>query len=77
MQLDKKSQGPMPPGGYYVLLADIEAISSYKTRLTIYGVLNGYDNVQKSIVAWAQGANDECPRFPMGALDQTFTYHNP
>jgi len=77
MQLDKKSFGPMPDGGYYVLLADIEAISSEKTRLTIYGVLNGYENVHESIIAWAQGKNDDCPRFPMGALDQTLTYHNP
>lgn len=77
MQLDKKSFGPMPDGGYYVLLADIEAMSSEKTRLTLYGVLNGYDNVHESILAWAQGKNDDCPRFPLGALDQTLTYHNP
>ncbi len=77
MQLDKKSLAPMPDGGYYVLLADIEAISSGKTKLTIYGVLNGYENVHESIVAWAQGENDKCPRFPTGALDQTLTYHNP
>lgn len=77
MQLDKKSVGPMPDGGYYVLLADIEAISAEKTRLTLYGVLNGYENVHESILAWAQGKNDDCPRFPVGALDQTLTYHNP
>jgi hypothetical protein len=77
MQLDKKSLDPMPAGGYYVLLADIEAISSEKTKLTIYRVLSGYENVHESIVAWAQGANDKCPRFPTGALDQTLTYHNP
>ena len=77
MQLDKRSIDPMPLGGYYVLLADIEALSSDTTLLTIYGVLSGYENVHESIVAWAQGKNDDCPRFPMGALDQTFTYHNP
>lgn len=77
MQLDNQSHGPMPIGGYYVLLADIEAISTKKTKLTIYGVLTDYDNVHESIVAWAQGKNDDCPRFPMGALDQTLTYHNP
>lgn len=77
MQLDKKSTGPMPDGGYYVLLADIEAISTDKTKLTIYGVLYGYDNVHESIVAWAKGSNDDCPKFPMGALDQTLTHHNP
>jgi len=77
MQLDKKSKDPMPLGGYYVLLADIEALSSDKTLLTIYGVLNGYENVHESILAWAKGKNDDCPRFPNGALDQTFTHNNP
>ena len=77
MQLDKKSFDPMPEGGYFVLLTDIEAISSEKTRLTIYGVLNGYENVHESIIVWAQGKNDECPRFPLGAIDQTLTYHSP
>ena len=77
LQLDKKDNSKMPEGGYYVLLADIEAISSNETRLTIYKTLRGYDNVNESIVAWAQGKNDECPRFPRGALDWTFTYHQP
>jgi hypothetical protein len=77
MQLDKKSFNPMPEGGYYILLADIEAISSVKSRLTIYGVLNGYENVHESIIAWAQGRNDDCPQFPVGALDTTLTHHNP
>lgn len=77
MQLDNEANGPMPEGGYYVLLADIEAISNEKTRLTLYGVLSDYDSVHESIVAWAEGKNDDCPRFPMGALDQTLTYHNP
>ncbi len=77
VQLDSKSFGPMPDGGYFVLLADIEAMSTEKTKLTIYGVLNGYDNVQESIIAWAKGNHDDCPRFPMGSLDKALTYHNP
>ena len=77
MQLDKISQDPMPVGGYFVFLADIEAMSADKTQLTIYGALNGYDNVHESIVAWAQGKNDDCPRFPKGALTQTYTHRSP
>lgn len=77
LQLDKKGGGKMPEGGYFVLLADLETMSSKKTRLTVYRVLRGYDDVNESVVAWAKGVNDECPRFPGGALDGTFTYHSP
>lgn len=77
LQLDKKDSGKMPDGGYYVLFADIEAISSSKTRVTVYKALRGYDNVNDSIVAWAQGNSDACPRFPKEATDWRVTYHNP
>lgn len=77
LQLDKKDIGRMPEGGYYVLFADIEAISSNKTRVTVYKALGGYENVNDSIVAWAEGKSDACPRFPKEATDWRVTYHNP
>jgi|GEM_PF-2015340 len=77
LQLDKKDYGKMPEGGYFVMLADIEAIAANKTRVIIYKVLRGYDKVNHSIVAWAKGSSDECPRFPQEAKDWRFTYHSP
>ena len=77
LQLDRRDNSKMPDGGYFVLLADLEAMSLRETRLTVYKAMSGYDNINQSIVAWAEGANDECPRFPKGALDGTITYHNP
>ena len=77
LQLDNKNNTKMPYGGYYVLLADIEEISSNKTKVTIYNALRGYDSFNETIVKWAQGKSDECPRFPKQARDWRFTYHNP
>jgi len=77
LQLDKKDSGKMPEGGYFVMFADIEAISSDKTRVTVYKALRGYENVNESIVAWARGNSDECPRFPKEATDWRVTRHNP
>ena len=77
LQVDKKDVGKMPVGGYYVLFADIEAMSSDKTRVTIYKALSGYENVKTAIVGWAQGNSDACPRFPKEATDWRVTYHNP
>lgn len=76
IQMDKKATGKMPPGGYYVMLADIERIAKNKTNVTIYGASVGYDNVFESVFAWARGQRQKCPRFPMGGLGQSFTYHN-
>jgi hypothetical protein len=77
LQLDKKDSGKMPEGGYYVLFADIEAMSSNKTRVTIYKALRGYENVNGAIVGWAEGSSDACPPFPKEATDWRVTYHNP
>lgn len=77
LQLDKKAAQRMPEGGYYVLLADIEAISAKKTRVTVYRAMRGYDTVNESIVAWAQGKSDHCPKFPKDAQDWRLTNHNP
>jgi hypothetical protein len=75
VQMDKKATGKMPEGGYYLMLADIESVSANQTMVTIYGHSIGYDSVFEAIVAWAQGKKHPCPKFPMGGLGKSFTYH--
>ncbi len=75
LQQDARATGKMPEGGYFVMLTDIERASSNKTNVTIYGASVGYDNVFKSILAWARGEKQECPKFPMGGLGKSFKYH--
>ncbi len=63
-------------GRYFIMLTDIEDASSInKTRVSIYGASVGYDNVFKSIFAWARGEKQECPKFPMRGLGRSFKYH--
>lgn len=64
LQMDKKTSSKMPEGGYFVILADIEAVSADKTRLTIYGPSMGYGNLFEAISSWAKGKNRECPKLP-------------
>jgi len=75
LQQDAQATGKMPEGGYYVMLADIEGVSPNKTNVTIYGSSVGYDNVYQSILAWARGETNKCPKFPMGGAGKSFTYH--
>jgi hypothetical protein len=61
MQMDARASGKMPEGGYYNLLADVEEISSNKTRVTIYGSSVGYGDVFEAIFDWAKGKDGACP----------------
>lgn len=76
LQMDKKATGKMPPGGYYVMLTDIERTAKNITKVTVYGASFGYGKVFDSIFAWARGRSKKCPKFPMSGLGQSFTYHN-
>ncbi|MGH7380870.1 MAG: hypothetical protein ACREKR_01380 [Candidatus Methylomirabilales bacterium] len=75
VQMDSRATGKMPEGGYYLMLADIEGVSANKTMVTIYGHSVGYGSVFEAILAWAQGKKQACPKFPMGGLGKSFTYH--
>jgi hypothetical protein len=75
LQQDKKATGKMPEGGYFVMLTDIEGTSD-KTNVTIYGSSIGYDNVFKSVFAWAKGEKQPCPKFPTGAWGKSAKYHS-
>ncbi len=76
LQLDDRATGKMPVGGYFVMVVDTEGLSASQTRLTMYGPSLGYDNVYESFHAWGKGNKHGCPKFPMGGLGQSFTYHS-
>lgn len=76
IQVDARATGKMPPGGYYTMLVDTEALSANKTKVTIYGSSVGYNEVFKSFFAWAEGKEHKCPKKPFGGLGSRFEYHN-
>lgn len=63
MQMDARASGKMPEGGYFVLLTDMEGISSNKTRVTVYGPSVGYGNVFEAIFDWSGGKERACPNW--------------
>lgn len=76
LQMDNRATGRMPQGGYYVLVADTEALSGRKTRVTVYGASMGYDGVFESIVAWSAGKSHDCPAIAGPRIGKDYRYHN-
>ena len=64
LQADKQGPGSMPEGGYYTLLADIEAVAAQKTRVTISGPSMLYGDVFDAVAEWATGKARICPSLP-------------
>ncbi|HLY10105.1 MAG TPA: hypothetical protein VKW04_12430, partial [Planctomycetota bacterium] len=56
---------PMPEGGWYWLVADVESISPEETRITTYGlsglVAGRTSEVLDAIRQWAQGNEAPAP----------------
>ena len=75
MTSEQTAETVLQQSGSFVMLTDIEPTSSLnKTRVSMYGASVGYDNVFKSIFAWARGEKQKCPKFPMGGLGRSFKY---
>lgn len=76
LQQDKRATGQMPPGGYYVLVADAKALSGQRSRVTIYGASVGYDEVFEAIMTWGKGQAHECPAIAGPRAGRSYRYHN-
>lgn len=76
LQQDARATGKMPSGGYFVLVADSEALSARKSRVTIYGASMGYDEVFEAIVAWGKGRQHACPAIAGPRMGRDYRYHN-
>ncbi len=61
LQLEKEARPPMPEGGYYIVLANIETVTAGETRLTVTGDSWDYENIREAIFAWARGEQPPCP----------------
>ncbi|HET8761544.1 MAG TPA: hypothetical protein VFN94_10765, partial [Nitrospiria bacterium] len=76
LQQDDQATGKMPSGGYFVLVADTQALSAQKSRVTIYGASVGYDEVFEAIIAWAKGRPCDCPAIAGPRMGRDYRYHN-
>src|SRR5262245_42150198 len=57
--------GPAPPpGGYYLLAADIEEATPNSIRVSLYRPTLGHGDTVDAIRSWLNGKDDACPRLP-------------
>ena len=68
LQLDKRIGTPSkrPEGGWFMMVADLEATAANKTDLTIYhpSAPAAYGNISRAMAAWADGKKAPCPKVP-------------
>jgi hypothetical protein len=58
-----KTNEPMPPGGFYQVVAELEEIWAAQTRLTLYGLTDrAASAAYQSLKSWAGGADLTCPK---------------
>ena len=51
-----------PPGGLYVMAADITALGKNETRVVLYRPKMGFGKIRKAFNKWAAGEDVRCPK---------------
>jgi hypothetical protein len=65
VQLAVHAVNEMPPDGYFMMLADFEAVASRRTKVTVYGPdLSSWSDARDSVLLWAGGKAGSCPKLP-------------
>ncbi len=58
----KMHTGPaMPEGGYYYLVANVDAMGNGSTRVSVYGTMDKWEKMSGAIRAWSGGNPSKCP----------------
>ena len=50
-----------PPGGYFLMAADIEALGAEQTRVVTYEPTMGHSEIVAAVREWAKGEDAPCP----------------
>jgi len=50
-----------PPGGFYLMVADIEAVSPDSLRVNLYRPTLGHGDAVEAVRNWLNGKDDACP----------------
>ena len=65
IQMDIVAGNQEPPGGYFVVLADVEGVTPSRTRVVVYGPdLSAWSDALGSVITWASGRKRQCPELP-------------
>lgn len=50
------------PGGLYLMAADVKRVGAKTTEVTLYRPSMGYKDIYRSLMAWADGKSNDCPK---------------
>lgn len=65
IQMDITLANRKPPGGYFMVLADLEAVTPTRTRVAVHGPdLSAWSDALGSVFTWASGQKRDCPKLP-------------
>ncbi len=53
-----------PPGGYYLMVADIKAVSANSFQVNLYRPTLGHGDTADAVRNWLNGKDDACPKLP-------------
>ena len=51
-----------PPGGLYIMAADLKRASVSRTEVVLYRPTIGFKDITKSFLQWAEGSGTDCPK---------------
>lgn len=51
-----------PPGGLYVMAADLTAIDEHRSEIVLYRPTMGFKKIAVSFKGWLDGSNEGCPK---------------
>lgn len=51
-----------PPGGLYVMAADLKRTGASRTEVVLYRPSMGFKDITKSLMQWAEGSATDCPK---------------
>ena len=51
-----------PPGGLYVMAADLKSAGASRTEVVLYRPSMGFKDITKTFMQWAEGRTTDCPK---------------
>jgi hypothetical protein len=53
-----------PPGGLYIMAADIRSLGANRAEVTVYRPKIGFKKIARAFMQWAAGEDADCPKMP-------------
>lgn len=54
--------GPPPPGGLYIMAADLKRAGAGRTEVMLYRPTIGFKDITRGFMQWVEGKSSDCPK---------------